>query len=171
MSFSKSQRTIASVSRSVTKQLSDCIASAFALELMNPSSEIYLISGWVSDIPVLANKYGRLRAFIPDETVHDLRLSQFLNMLSDRGTHVHVLVRDLKHNQHFLDRLNPMIETQMRERIHQKTMVCEHFHMSGSMNFTWSGLQNREETFNLFLSRENISEGLIEARRIWGVEV
>jgi len=49
-------RSIKSKARAGSLQLTDCLSSLFALELMYPSPEIYLISPWISNVTLISNR-------------------------------------------------------------------------------------------------------------------
>jgi len=58
-------RVVKSRARSSSSQLADMIGTLFALELLAPSPEMYVVSPWMSDAPLLDSSFGRFRAFFP----------------------------------------------------------------------------------------------------------
>src|SRR5687768_16906248 len=86
-------RAIRSRARGSSVQLADCLASVLTLELLAPGPELYLISPWISDVPLLSNRFGQLRALLPDMARGEIGLSRVLTALSERGVHVRILCR------------------------------------------------------------------------------
>ncbi len=75
-------RTINSVARSGGVELAECLRSVFALELMVPSPELYLISPWISDMPLLSNRFGQMRAVLGEAGSDQLGLAAVLMTLA-----------------------------------------------------------------------------------------
>src|SRR6476659_6908334 len=86
-------RVIKSRSRDSAMQLSDCLSSLAALELLAPSAELYLISPWIGDVQLLDNRFGQFRSIAPDGGRRVLTLSVFLAALVERGTRVRLICR------------------------------------------------------------------------------
>src|SRR5438067_5896428 len=86
-------RSIKSKARAGSLQLVDCLSSLFALELMRPSSEIYLISPWISNVTLISNRFGQFRAVVGDSGDGDLRLAALLKTLAERGARIRVIYR------------------------------------------------------------------------------
>lgn len=161
-------RIIKSSARTSALQLADCLQSLFALELLAPSREMYLISPWISDMPLLPNRFGQFRALMPDLEQPSLSLLDLLTTLSDRGSAVRILYRAWqRQTEDFLRRLSPPVEWRSSDTLHEKGLVTTHFYLRGSMNFTYSGVNLNDETVELTTDPETVALALIEARQRW----
>ena len=161
-------RIIKSRSRSSLVLLSDCISSALSLELLYPSKEVYLISPWISDVPLLNNKQGQFRAVVPESPIDWIRLGDLLSLLSDRGSNVFILCRsDQPQNDEFLQRLPETIKYKKTKRLHEKGLITDNFYLRGSMNFTYSGVNLNDESVELTTEKEIVAQALLEAQLSW----
>lgn len=147
----------------------DVLAAVFASELCSPSPELWLVSGWVSDVTVLENSSHQFDGLLGVDGSSSLTLSEGLRLLSSRGTEVHVALRDVEHNHEFRRRLasSPGIRTYMSEDLHEKMLVGWDWVLKGSMNFTWNGLQRNEESIDLQVAPIVASTQRLELRTRW----
>jgi len=161
-------RSIKSKARSSSLQLTDCIASLLALELLSPSQELYLMSPWAGDVTAVSNRLGQLRAVLPDAGKRDVGLAETLSLLSDRGTTVRVICRpDQEYTDLFLRRLAPSVEWRESAALHEKGLLSSRFYLRGSMNFTYSGISLNDEAVELTDDPEQVSRALLSARNDW----
>ena len=161
-------RSIKSKARASSLQLTDCLSSLFALELMCPSPEIYLISPWISNVTLVSNRFGQFRAIMGDSGESDLRLATLLKVLAERGVQVRVMYRS-KHQQTegFLNLLPENVERRGIETLHEKGLISYHFYLRGSMNFTYSGVNLNDERVELTTDPQDVALALLEARQRW----
>ncbi len=147
----------------------DVLSGVIASELCSPSPELWLVSGWVSDVTVLDNSSRQLDGLIGHDAGSSLTLSNVLRILATKGTEVHVALRDVEHNQEFLRRLGslPRIHTYLGADLHEKILVGWDWTLKGSMNFTWNGLQRNEESIDLQVGPTVASTQRLELRTRW----
>lgn len=162
-----SNRIIKAKSRNSTVQLLDCLSSLFALELLSPSHTLYLISPWLSNVPLLHNSFGQFRSVAPESDRGDLSLAALLGTLAERGTKVRIICRHSSFTQEFLARLPTTIERRYLDRMHEKGLVGDHFYLRGSMNFTYSGVNLNDEHVELTTEPEQVALALSEAKATW----
>lgn len=161
-------RIIKSRARSSSVQLTDLLRSLMSLELMAPSQSLYLISPWISDMSLVDNRFGQFRAIMPEMGKAQLGLVDVLKTLSERGSQVRVMYRPgVSQTRNFLDRLPAVIERREIEHLHEKGFICNHFYLSGSMNFTYSGVNINEESIELTTDPEKVAGALMEAQHMW----
>ena len=67
-------------------QIRDLLQSLFAAEFICPSSHLWLVSAWVSDIPVLDNTGMGFAAISPRWGPRKIRLSEVLVELAAQGS-------------------------------------------------------------------------------------
>lgn len=161
-------RTITTVSRRYSRQLVDTLMSLFALELASPATELYLISAWITDIPLLDNGFGQYRVLLPESGGSEVHLSTLLNTLVDRGEEVYVALRSDQINDDFKTRLHsPPIHIKVSNGLHAKMLINGNFCWDGSMNFTYSGVHKNPESVSLSTNPARVSKALLDVKHLW----
>lgn len=162
-------RVIKSRARSSSAELAECLSSLFTLELLSPSEELYLISPWVSDMEVVSNQLGQLRAVLREAEKRKVRLAEVLSLLSTRGTEVRImcLPEGGEYTQTFLNRLAPGVQYKVSATLHEKGLLTSRLYLRGSMNFTYNGITQRDESIELTDDREAVALALVTARNDW----
>lgn len=161
-------RVIKTRAKGSSVQLAACLESLFALELLAPGPDLYLISPWISDVPLLSNRHGQWRAILSDDGVDMIRLSDALRMLGEKGTRVRILCRPGQpYTDDFLRKLSPDIVYRFGDLLHEKGLIGRHFYLRGSMNFTHSGIHINDESVELTTDSAEVALALIEAQARW----
>src|SRR4026209_1396521 len=75
----------------------------FASELLAPSRCLWIVSPWLRDVPVLDNATGSFAALCSEFPRSDVRLSQVLRELIDRGTSVVIATRPDSGNRQVIE--------------------------------------------------------------------
>ncbi len=150
-------------------ELRRCLSSTLALELAYHSKELYLFSPWISDVALLNNAFGQLRAVIPELESTSVRLSTILNLLSERNVMIRLLTRaqDRRNVDDFERKLAPTIQVQHSPNLHEKGLITNRIFVSGSMNFTYSGVNINAERVIITDESDKVASALIEARAHW----
>ncbi len=134
----------------------DVLATALASELLSPSPQLWVVSAWISDIPVLDNRDLRLEPLLGEGWAREIYLSEVLSLLVTRESRVNLAIRPEPHNDRFLERLDIALQRVDRTLadavavhtgadLHEKTICGFDWLISGSMNFTWRGLERNDE--------------------------
>lgn len=161
-------RIIKSTAKSSSLQVANCLNSLLALELMVPSRTLYLISPWISDVPLISNRFGQFRAILPEDAEGQVRLATILNLLADRGSRVRILAKAYQRpTGDFLSNLSSAVQWRTTENLHEKGIIGDHFYLRGSMNFTYSGVNLNDEHIELTTDIEMIALALAEAAQRW----
>jgi hypothetical protein len=161
-------RVIKTSGRDSSVQLGECLGSLFAVELLAPSSEIYLFSPWVSDMPILNNNQGQFRSLIPELTADWINLSTLLNILSERGSKVRIICRSgQQQNEDFLKLMRPEIAHKSTDNWHEKGLTTEQFYLRGSMNFTYAGVNLNDENIEITTETDQVAHAYISAQERW----
>jgi len=152
--------------------ISDVLATALLSELCSPSRELWLATGWVTDMPVIDNNTRQFDALMADEPRGSMMLSQVLGALTRRGAELHVAVREDPHNQTFIDRLKrasdrDKLHLYSSADLHEKVMIGWTWVLKGSMNFTWNGTQRNEERLDFQVDRAQAARQRLELRTRW----
>lgn len=164
-------RIITSRSRGSSLQLISCLSSLLTLELLKPGKELYLISPWLSNVPLIDNRFGQFRALVGEWDRTMLHLGDILTLLAARGTQVHILYRNPSNGitQQFVDGLqnSANIECRAKQNLHIKGLITSHFYVRGSMNFTYSGVKINDESVEITRDEVTIWQALQEAKVSW----
>ncbi len=164
--------------RASTRQLPDLLQILFTAELLSPSACLWLVSPWVSDIPLIDNRSNGFLSLEPGWAHTQVTLSQVLGKLLELGTTVHIATRPDDHNDAFLDRMRRIAEPEglplmlhSAQELHEKGILGDGFYLSGSMNFTFSGISLNEEAVHYSVDPAFIAENRILFTSRWGEEV
>lgn len=152
--------------------ITDVLTSALLSEFCMPSKELWLVSGWVTDLPVIANAYRQFDAVLGTDARSNLTLTEVLGALSRRGTQIHVALREEQHNRRFVDRVERVCEPNTLSvysspDLHEKLLVGWTWLMKGSMNFTWNGVQINEESIDFQDDSGIAARQRLELRTRW----
>lgn len=145
-----------------------------AAECLHPSGVLWVVSPWISDVPVFDNRGGAFGHVFPDAGERELRLSEVLLRLASGGTTIVVATRDDQKNGPFLTALAAGVRADEDIRIvksndlHEKTLAGDDFVLSGSMNFTQAGLDWNEEQVTLDTDSETVAAARRDLRSRWG---
>ena len=136
-------------SRQAHREVPALLQTVFSGELLAPSRCMWLVSPWLSDIPIMDNTASGFVQLVPNWPRSWISLSRVLGELADRGTEVLVATRPLPHNQAFERELEALGKSRIKvahaENLHTKGILGDSFHIGGSMNFTHNGLTANEE--------------------------
>jgi hypothetical protein len=161
-------RMIKSRARTSSIQLAECLASLLALELMAPSPVLYLISPWITDMPLIRNHAGQYRAIMPEMSKDVLSLADVLTALAERDVQIRIISRaDHQLTEYFIRKLPLTVERITSATLHEKGLVSEQFYLRGSMNFTFSGVNLNDESIELTTDQTAVATALIEAQQRW----
>jgi phosphatidylserine/phosphatidylglycerophosphate/cardiolipin synthase-like enzyme len=153
------------------------VRAALLSELVSPiareARSLWLVSGWVTDVPVIDNVDGAYDALLGDEFPPVCRLSHVLGAIHRRGTGVHLVTQPMARHEAFADSVRraagdgPMPQVVFGEVAHEKTMCTNTWLIEGSMNFTYSGLGVNDESVNYTTDQAKIGKAFIDFNTRW----
>lgn len=162
-------------SRLSSRQVPDLLQAIFVAELMTPSRCLWLVSPWISDIPVIDNSANTFLCLEPSWSRSHVRLSQVLATLAEQGTTVYIATHPDSHNRSFIeglkariDRLDVAVRFHITEELHAKGILGDGYYLAGSMNFTYNGITVNEEALTYEISPEVIAEQQVIFTNRWG---
>jgi hypothetical protein len=160
-------------SRLTSRQVPDLLQTILVAELIAPSQNLWLVSPWISDIPVIDNTANTFQALEPSWYRSKIRLSQVLASLTQQGTMVYVATRPDSHNNSFLESLKTKADSDYLsihkvEELHSKGILSDSFYLAGSMNFTFNGITVNQETLSYETDPTAIAEQKLNFRARWG---
>jgi hypothetical protein len=148
------------------------LTAVLLAELLTPSPEIWLVSAWVSDVPAVDNSRADYDSLIVDASARIYQLSEILGLLTELGTQLTVVTRDVAENNSFLVRLGRnSVPKRLRvirsAAIHEKTFCGADWLLSGSMNFTVNGMTVNDEFVTYKLDSAAAAQARIEFAHRW----
>ncbi len=147
----------------------------FVGELLLPSRCVWLVSPWISDIPVINNESNSFAQLAPEWSRGHVPLSKVIAHILEAGTTVHVATRDNDRNRSFLTTLDalcqkPRLKVHTSDELHEKGLLGDDYYLSGSMNFTVSGIQINEEVVHLITDPADVARNRVSLTQRWGGE-
>jgi hypothetical protein len=157
-----------------SRAIRDTLQTLFLSELLRPSTELWILSAWVSDVETIDNTARAFSAVRPDWPAATIRLTEVMRALAGRGGRLCVVVREVDHNALFIRTLQDLqAETEGRLGLavsptaHEKTIVGDDYIFGGSMNFTQSGLTSSEEHVLLRVDRQAAASRRLALHERW----
>jgi hypothetical protein len=152
----------------------DLLQSIFVAEVLKPSRPLWILSGWVSDIPVISNHSRQFGGLEPDWPTGQVHLSHVFRTLLTRGGRVALVLRDVPENQRFVSGLRSLkkefgsqLQWHLGEDEHEKGIVGEDFVLSGSMNFTHRGIRVNGEHLVFRTGSDEVAGRRITLAELW----
>lgn len=165
------QRTIRTTPRKGIR-LDDSLVPLFVSELVEPSRDLWLVSGWVSDVAVLDNTDDDFTAILGEGLAGPIQLTTVLGLITERGADLHVSLRPNDHNDDFVGRLRRRVAAQhlelhLDEDVHEKTLCGANWVVSGSMNFTWNGTEVNNEAITYAIDPQLAAQTRLDFEHRW----
>ncbi|MEU8800778.1 phospholipase D-like domain-containing protein DpdK [Spirillospora sp. NPDC048819] len=163
-------------SRATGITVDSVMRAALLSELVRPVSEgrtLWLVSGWVTEVPVIDNSYGAYDALLGDDFPAVANLSHVLGAIHRRGTFVNLVTMRLPRNEVFANQLRraagdtPEPHITDGEVAHEKTLCTNSWLIEGSMNFTRNGLGVNDESVNYTTNSAKIAKALMDFADRW----
>lgn len=170
----RSLRTTAFASR---EELADALQSLFVSELLLPSEPLWIITPWVSDVPLIDNRAGRFRGLIPGLAHRWIRLGEILEHQITRGGSIVLACRPNDHNEAFTSffsrrlrnlGMDSRLQLCTSDELHEKGILAGGLLFSGSMNLTYNGLRRLEESVSLSADPDAIARARAAYEERWG---
>ncbi|MGW1669132.1 phospholipase D-like domain-containing protein DpdK [Streptomyces sp. NPDC002324] len=149
------------------------LSAALIAETVNPSSELWLVSPWITDVQVLDNSHGAYDSFFGDVPPLGWRLSEALTRIASPEARVHVVTRPAPHNAAFLQHLESAPERDyirivQSPDVHEKTLCGEDWILTGSMNYTIRGMAVNDESVTYKVGGPDAGQARLDLRQRWG---
>lgn len=170
---STTSRFIVKTSATNRDDIRDLLESLFAAELLNPGPEIWIVSPWVSDIPLLDNRAGAYSGLESSWPKRYITLAELLAhaLKANPTTVIRIVTRPDDTNIRVIERLRFLAELDgngdrlridnQRPELHTKGIATHSFALIGSMNLTYNGLSVLDEAVDLNIDPSRIAQFLI----------
>ena len=162
--------------RATGLRIDTVLATVLTAELVAPSSQLWLVSPWISDVPAIDNTSCSFDSVFVDPSNRIYTLSEVLSLLTYNRARVTVVSRPDRHNTNFLDRLRRSacgenLQIRQHEDVHEKTFCGDDWLLTGSMNLTVRGMQINDEAVTYKVSNEAAATARLDFRhRFGGIE-
>jgi len=151
-----------------SQYLLDTLVSFIALEAIKPSREIYIVSPWISNAPLINGVTQGLRDVFPFAITETIRLADVLGMFAWAGSKIRLICDpSTSRTQELLAILGTRVEYRALSDHHEKGFVTDNFYIHGSMNFTFNGIHINGECVRVTTDLPEISSALLAARSRW----
>ncbi|MCS0674472.1 phospholipase D-like domain-containing protein DpdK [Cytobacillus firmus] len=148
--------------------LRDYLVSLFVAEAMNPSKELYLISPFLSNSPLIENKHNQYTDVFPLIKSKTIYLSDILTTFAWKGMSVRIICdNEREETKPLIHALRDHVEFRKLEQNHDKGLVTSNVYIHGSMNFTYSGIYLNKESLRTTNVSSDINEAIIAFRQRW----
>ena len=161
-------RIITTRVRTSSLQITSCIASLLALELLTPAPTLYLVAPLFCNTPLLPLQLNQFSSLSQNDEIGALSLAEILRQLAARGVAVHVIysIENPACDQ-FVTTLPETIYRRSTERLSCVGIFSDHFSLRGSMNFTDEGVSINGDRVELSLDETPIAQALVEVQDVW----
>lgn len=148
------------------EELADVLQTLMVSELMNPSKPLWIVSPWISDVELLDNRVEQFSGLVPDLSSRWVRLGEILTRAIAGGGSVVIATRPDDHNMKFVNSFESSVAAvDASERLtvrfatdlHEKGILTDRLHLSGSMNLTFNGLRRLEEAVQVNADTESVA--------------
>ena len=144
-----------------SRTIQDLIQTLLIAETTCPSAQLWVLSGWITDLPMLDNSARSFSGVAPDWPAGPVEFSRVLQTIARRGGRVAVVLRDVDHNANFIRRVRGLqaeaegrLGLAVSHNAHEKALVGDEYVLGGSMNFTHNGMNASDEHLLLKVDRE-----------------
>ncbi|OBG64730.1 phospholipase D-like domain-containing protein DpdK [Mycobacterium sp. E3339] len=173
---SRSLRTSALSSH---EELADALQGLFVAELLHPSTPIWIVTPWISDVVVIDNRSGLFTGLLPDLPRRAIRLIEVVISLLQRGGTVVIACRPDDHNRSFVGQLHhrasadgeshERLSCRYASELHEKGILSGEVLVSGSMNLTYNGIRRLEESIVITNDNDTVARTRHAYEDRWGV--
>jgi phosphatidylserine/phosphatidylglycerophosphate/cardiolipin synthase-like enzyme len=154
---------------SVTIQ--ELMQTMFVAEMLISTSTIWIVSPWISNVVLIDNRSGNFDSLNPEWGRREVRLTDVLTALMNRGTSVKIVTRSDESNVAFITKLHDLaqqlaledrVSVTIRDQLHTKGILLSNSLLMGSMNLTYNGMVINDEWVEFSLDREDIARTKLE---------
>lgn len=161
-----------------SREAAELLSGIFVAELVKPSKCLWIVSPWISDIPILDNVGGEFDGLC-DMPHRRVRLTEVLATLASSGTEIVVGSTTDASNDAFLRRVEVAFDSQGLApqltlsldgagELHEKAITGDDFAVAGSMNITNNGVFVREEFIEFRRDAEFVARARMDAFERFG---
>lgn len=134
----------------------------------------WLVSAWLTDFALLDNRGGDWDALNPAWGHRIINFSEVIVHAVESGSVVSIVTNKEPVNNTFQGRLKQALPNSQNlfiaqsQNLHKKGLLSPSYFLAGSMNFTYSGTNKKEEQITLNLDPDTIFEAKLEFESLYG---
>ena len=160
-----------------TSILKELLQNIFVAEFIKPSKKIWIVSPWISEFTLIDNKSGNFDIINPDWRGREILFSDVIIHLLYGGSKVSIIYRTDIRSDVFVSMLkekakeNNVFENLtiiQRELKHNKGILTDHGSLSGSMNFTYTGVEISEDLIQYDIDISRVDKDKLEFEEDYG---
>ena len=160
-----------------TSILKELLQNIFVAEFIKPSKKIWIVSPWISEFTLIDNKSGNFDIINPDWRGREILFSDIIIHLLYGGSKVSIIYRPDIRSDVFVSMLkekakeNNVFENLtiiQRELKHNKGILTDHGSLSGSMNFTYTGVEISEDLIQYDIDISRVDKDKLEFEEDYG---
>jgi hypothetical protein len=152
------------------QEIRELLQFIFVAEILSPGERVWLVSPWISNVPILDNRSGFFTSLDPGWGHRQIRLNEVVMRLAEFKTKVVIVTRPDDHCKGFVQHLTEELESVgrgehlvvlWREELHTKGILTSWALLTGSMNLTNNGLDLLDEQVTYDTDPRDIAQGRI----------
>lgn len=172
-----SARSLRTTAFSSREELADALQCLFVSELLLPSTPLWIITPWISDVQIIDNRTGRFAGLLAALPQRWIRLGEVIEQQLARGGSLTIACRPDDHNRTFTEQLQrrsgeigreSSLRVVMSVDLHEKGILARNLLLSGSMNLTYNGLRRLEEVIHLTDEGDAVARARAAYKDRWG---
>lgn len=165
-----SSRRIFKTAQTGQNEVKELLQFMFVGEILSPGGNIWLVTPWISNVPILDNRADSFKSLDPSWGQRVICLSEIITRLLGLGSEVIIVTRPDEHCKQFILRLKETMDecgvksklrVIFREELHIKGFLTETGLLTGSMNLTHNGLDLLDEQVTFDTDLKDIAEARI----------
>lgn len=154
--------------------IQELLQTMFVAEVLQPGDDAWIVSPWISNVVLIDNRSGCFDALNPEWGRREIRLTDVLLTLMNRGTKVHIVTRNEASNDAFRTRIFDLarehsVEDQLvmhiHNQLHTKGILLTRCLLMGSMNLTYNGMVINDEWVEFSLDPQDLGRTRLEFAR------
>lgn len=151
-----------------SQHLLDTLISLLALEAVKPSPEIYIVSPWISNAPIIQNANHGMSDLFPLIQTSTVHFADILKMFTWSGSTVRLICNpDTQYTRELLNILGSKMEYRALQDHHEKGIITSNFYIHGSMNITYNGIYINGECVRVTTEQSEINSAILSSRARW----
>lgn len=148
--------------------LQDYLISMFAVELFQPSNEIYFMFPYLGNSPIADNCFSQYSALFPISHGSMIRMADILDVLAFKGTEVKIICNpEHEETRSLINRLNGKVHFKNLTDSYDQMIVSEKIYLQGSIKFTEEDININQDIIRVTNAPPEVSKALLTAREHW----
>lgn len=155
------------------RQVKETLGNLMIGACLSPNT-FWLVSAWLTDFELLDNRGGDWDVLNPAWGNRVINFSEVIIYAIESGCKFNIVTNKEPVNNAFQERLRLGVPNTRNlkiiqsQNLHKKGLLSPSYFLAGSMNFTYSGTNKKEEQITLNLDPDTIFEAKLEFESLYG---